>query len=328
MHVKAFAEKGRSAIDVPNVTSAVLAALQTPSTCVPSAAVLLSMATTHHMKLRREQFARVRHLDCFMSRVVSVCYGFEDEYGRCVVGSCDKALGLANPCLPSDYRRSQYVALNWAKWPLFMHALRVAKAALWLEADVVILRNPWEALLTEPQLGASVHDAVRYQYETPPCTIPRLVQSDAVSCSRSNSPHPHPEPLNCGQLLLNSLEFASEVWASRPAVFRNGAVSQQGHANAIKSNYSESGMPLAFFNHCWKAKRHVHVTDPCALVSYHVTCEMVAKTKHAAMGAAIAMVAKHGCAISTPTALTRRQLNAFARRRESPHRLTMQQRDG
>ena len=251
---------------------------------------------------------------------------------------------------------------------------------------------------------------------------------------------------------LNSLEFASEVWASRPAVFRNGAVSQQGHANAIKGNYSESGMPLAFFNQCapahnprtpehqtqtqscmphtcaatramhmrprahatetiaemcvcrsaamqrrcaatqrrapnwvrgshrvcqmgllvrvcyvcvcddrlcdvvrwylalwghmrswraaayvhptralcscWKAKRHVHVTDPCALVSYHVTCEMVAKTKHAAMGAAIAMVAKHGCAISTPTALTRRQLNAFARRRESPHRLTMQQRDG
>lgn len=46
MHVKAFAEKGRSAIDVPNVTSAVLAALQTPSTCVPSAAVMLSMATT------------------------------------------------------------------------------------------------------------------------------------------------------------------------------------------------------------------------------------------------------------------------------------------
>ena len=163
-----------------------------------------SARTRSHMKLRREQFARVRHLDCFMSRVVSVCYGFEDEYGRCVVGSCDKALGLANPCLPSDYRRSQYVALNWAKWPLFMHALRVAKAALWLEADVVILRNPWEALLTEPQLGASVHDAVRYQYETPPCTIPRLVQSDAVSCSRSNSPHPHPEPLNCGQLLVRA----------------------------------------------------------------------------------------------------------------------------
>ena len=49
---------------------------------------------------------------------------------------------------------------------------------------------------------------------------------------------PHPEPLNCGQLLLNSLEFALEVWASRPAVFKNGATSQQGYANQIKGNYS------------------------------------------------------------------------------------------
>ena len=51
---------------------------------------------------------------------------------------------------------------------------------------------------------------------------------------------------------LNSLEFALEVWDSRPAVFRNGAVSQQYYANTIRRNYSESGLPLAFFNHCWK----------------------------------------------------------------------------
>ena len=149
MHDKRFAAKGRSLIGVPNVTSAVLAALSIPSSCVPHEAVMLSMATTHHMRLRPAQFARVRHLDCFMRRVVSVCYGFVDELGACVYGSCNKSLGLANPCLPSDYRRSQYVALNWAKWPLFIDALRVAKTALWLEADVVILRNPWELLLSE-----------------------------------------------------------------------------------------------------------------------------------------------------------------------------------
>ena len=86
---------------------------------------------------------------------------------------------------------------------------------------------------------------MRYQYETPPCTVPSLVESSAVACVKPGTwPLPHPEPLNCGQLLLNSLEFALEVWRSRPAVFRNGAVSQQGYANSIRRNYSESGMPV------------------------------------------------------------------------------------
>lgn len=226
MHDPKFAAKSRKNIDVPNVTAAVALALTVPSSCVPHEAVMLSMATTHHMRLRPLQFARVSHLDCFMKRVVSVCYGFTDNLGHCVYGSCSKSLGLANPCLPSDYRRSQYVALNWAKWPLFIDTLRVAKSALWLEADVVILRNPWEMLLAERELFSSVHDAVRYQYETPPCTNPSLVQSTSVTCAKPLRP-PHPEPLNCGQLLLNSLDFALEVWASRPDVFRNGAVSQQ-----------------------------------------------------------------------------------------------------
>ena len=112
--------------------------------------------------------------DPVRSRPTFVCHTRidKDEYGQCVVGSCNKSLGVGNPCLPSDYRRSQYVALNWAKWPLFIDTLRVARTALWLEADVVILRNPWEVLLAQAELYRSVHDAIRYQYEAPPCTMP------------------------------------------------------------------------------------------------------------------------------------------------------------
>ena len=124
---------------------------------------------------------------------------------------------------------------------------------------------------------------------------------------------------------LNSLEFALEVWASRPPVFRNGALSQQHHANSIKGNYSESGMPLGFFNHCWKAHRYTKITDVCALQTYHVTCEMVAKTKRQAMNNSLAGVEKHGCALATEAILTRHQLKAYARRRTPPGRLTMQQ---
>ena len=326
MHSARFASKSRSLIDVPNVTLAVAAALSIPSTCVPHEAVMLSMATTHHMRLRSAQFARVSHLGCFMQRLVSVCYGFTDSYGTCVHGSCNKTLGLANPCLPSDYRRSQYVALNWAKWPLFIDTLRVAKSALWLEADVVILRNPWELLLSEAELFATVHHAVRYQYETPPCTTPKLIESPAVVCTKpGEKPPPHPEPLNCGQLLLNSLDFALEVWASRPAIIRNGAVSQQGYANQVRRNYSESGLPLGFFNHCWKAHRYTRVTDACQLQTYHATCEMVAKSKRQAMNASVDSIERLGCVPSADRLLSHSQLRAFRRRKASPMRLTMRQ---
>ena len=322
MHTEKFAMMQRKGIGVPNVSDAVVEALRTPSECVPTHTVMLSMATTHHMKLRHAQFARIAHLQCFMARLVSVCYGFTDQYGQCVYGSCDKSLGLANPCLPSDYRRSQYVALNWAKWPLFIDSLRVARSALWLEADVVILQNPWETLLAEAELAATVHHAVRYQFESPPCTTPELVASPAVACAKNNWPTPHPESLNCGQLLLNSLDFALEVWASRPAVFKNGAMSQQGYANRIKHNYSHSGMPLAFFNHCWKAHRYVHITDACRLVSYHATCEMVAKSKRVSMNASVAQARRLGCAQSVPSALSAAQLGAFATRAARPTRLS------
>jgi len=113
-HPPEFAFKTRPPISVPNVTGAVASALATPSTCVPHHTVMLSMATTHHQQLRRLQFARISHLSCFMSRVVSVTYGFRDDFGACVEGACGSSLGLANPCIPSDYRRSQYVSLNWA----------------------------------------------------------------------------------------------------------------------------------------------------------------------------------------------------------------------
>lgn len=322
-HSAKFANLNRKLIDVPNVGQAVGEVLLVPSTCVPDYAVMLSMATTHHMKLRHHQFALVRNLDCFMSRIVSVCYGFTDSYGRCVFSSCNKSLGLANPCLPSDYRRSQYVALNWAKWPLFIDSLRVARSALWLEADVVIHRNPWEVLLSTPQLQRTVFDAVRYQWESPPCSVPELVTSSAVACVKSGWPSPHPEPLNCGQLLLNSLEFALEVWASRPAVFKNGAMSQQGYANLIKGNYSHSGLPLNFFNLCWKAQRYVKIVDQCELVTFHATCEMVAKTKRLSMNSSVNSAVKHSCALSQQKTLTMAQLGAFATRVTQPTRLTV-----
>ena len=103
--------KKRPPLTVPNVTSAVAAAIARPSACVPDGAVMLSMTNAHHAKLRRLQFERVSNHTCFMTRVVSICYGLQ---GRDVD---DGTLGVCvhgPPVPPSDFKRSQYVALNWA----------------------------------------------------------------------------------------------------------------------------------------------------------------------------------------------------------------------
>ena len=84
-------------------------------------------------------------------------------------------------------------------------------------------------------------------------------------------------------------------------------------------------MPLGFFNHCWKAHRFAHITDACELVSYHATCEAIAKSKREAMNHSVAMIDRNRCATPREGVLTEHQLNAFMRRSAQPTRLyTMQ----
>ena len=238
------------------------------------------MSNKHHLGLRRLQFSLIQHKKCFMQRVVSICWGeWEDSFGTCVRGSCDGGLGSA--CLPSDYRRSQYVALNWAKWPFFIDALLVARQLLWLEADVVIRVNPWTLLLKQP--ASTLHADVAYQWEVPPCNLtsgtpPPSSLHPGVVCSKTNIPHE--EPLNCGQLLINSLSFARAVWASRPEKVYNGALSQQHYANVAKHNFTHAGLPLEYFNYCWQAVAKVtRMVDLCSTVTFHATCGLNSKDK-------------------------------------------------
>lgn len=299
----AVVSRARAPLDVPNATAAVAQALARPSNCVPVGGVMLSMSNPHHLHLRQLQFARIKHIKCLMDRVVSVCWGdWDDDLGTCVRGDCGAktkygGYSVSSACVSSDYRRSQYVSLNWAKWPFFIDALRVARVILWIEADIVINRNPWEGLAGVPGVDARWlvrHDKrpppdVAYQWEKPPCNpatgFPRRnsttwVPDPGVVCG--NTAYVHNEPLNCGQLLITSRSFAQAVWDSRPAEFQNGAPSQQHHANVIKANFSHDGLPLDFFNYCWGAKsknKPFRFRDRCKMVSVHATCaeNLVAK---------------------------------------------------
>lgn len=257
---------------------------------------MLSMANPHHRPLRALQFARIQHISCLMNRLVSICWGFADDmFGACVTGVCkpspDRKVSKDSACAPSDYRRSQYVSLNWAKWPFFIDALRVARVILWIEADVVIGRNPWEGLagirgVDAPWLVNSLPKLdVQYQWEIPPCNGSwpspddfSWVKDPGVVCRRSGE---HTEPLNCGQLLITNLAFAQTVWNSRPDQFTNGDKSQQHYANVAKHSFSHGGLPLNYYNHCWRSK--VSVISRCRVVTMHATCEPSSSEKRKLM---------------------------------------------
>lgn len=198
---------------------------------------------------------------------------------------------------------------------------------------MVILRNPWPRLLSEQQRAATHHHAVRYQLEGPDCrgvgaAVNRAVSrstaagpaaggggagthhagaalaveqeaTPGIACNPAN-PGPHPEPLNCGQLLLNDIAFAEAVWSRRPRVFLNGEQSQQGYANEVKANFSHSGLPLDFFNHCWRTNRAASLHDICGALTYHATCALDSRAKLGLMSTVVQTAAGANCSLSQP----------------------------
>ena len=286
-----WVNKVRKPVDVPNCTAAVAAAIARPSTCVPDGWALLSMTNAHHAPLQALQFERVASLSCLMTRLVRICYGtvqtVPDTFGTCVYGP---------HVIPSDYRRSQYVSLNWAKWPFFLDALLAAPHILWIEADVVILRNPFEALLAPAERERTLTHAIRYQGEGPPCreSAPGVgdgyANESAVSgCDRAGKPHD--EPLNCGQLVVNSRPLALAIWEARPDNFTNGAFSQQHYANVEKERWPHSYLPITFYSFHWRGTK---VRRPCGLTTYHITGLSDSKSKANAMRIMLKQTA--GCA--------------------------------
>ena len=137
--------------------------------------------------------------------------------------------------IASDYRRSQYVSLNWAKWPFFLDAFRAARRLLWIEADVLIMRNPFE-LLDGGEREKTLGDAIRYQGERAPCDANPSVAGGAVRRGVGAA-------RGAAQLraaVINSPHLAQTICDARPDNFTNGAFSQQHYANVHKVKYAHS----------------------------------------------------------------------------------------
>lgn len=178
-------------VALPPIGAAVRDVLARPA-CIPNGTVVLSALSEHHRKLR--SLALLRAQRCLTSRLVTACYGLSanEAHGTCVSAPAVRRTSFGGAA--SSYTRGvvePYFELVWVKWRLLLAALQEggARAALWLDADVVLFRNPWEL---HPALGSASYD-IRYQSEfacAGPCAS--VDQPTAYRLPSHRAAHPKP----------------------------------------------------------------------------------------------------------------------------------------
>lgn len=259
--------KVRPQIALPSVAAAVRNVLSEPSSCVPEGGVTLSVTNSHHSHLRPAQFALLEHERCFMQRMVTVCYSTTDRFGTCVNSS------FKIP--PSDFRRSFYASLIWAKWAILADALSAARIAMWVDADVLLLRNPWIALNLLDAHSTVLYD-FRHQSEDP-CAAHECEQLRA-QCTNVNG----------GQLVMTNRLLAQHIYDSRPSNLTNYHRLDQDWVEAIIRNasngFSSCALPASFASHCWNLDmrkgrdpslplpKRVPFVSICNRVTHHFNC--------------------------------------------------------
>ena len=287
-------------VALPNVGPAVREALLRPSACVPSGSIVLSTTSSHHAALRELQFERLER--CFRERVVTVCYG--------PMTGANASCAISAPGFPpSAFRRAAYHEIIWAKWRFLHEALQHASEALFVDTDVVLFRNPFDALRQAPRFD------IRFQGEL----------ACATTCEAGRPP-PFCR-VNGGVLLLRNAEVARAVILREPpfarfavsvgsggsgggSALRRGGGSRRGGVappsadddhgalamldqdvadDVVRASGQFTSCPLpsdAFVGYCsWAWGYHrgnrsaFDALRPCELVSYHAHCILSAKDK-------------------------------------------------
>ena len=155
------------------------------------------------------------------------------------------------------------------------HCLQ-ASTALWLDADVVILRNPWTVITPTPLWGADSHTRRRTHGHTTFATRPSRCLSGvggAPEWRRGETSACPPLALtsgvNGGQLLVHSAAFAQDMDRHQPPKLSNADFLDQDFANRllVRGGYSRCPLPASFASAHWR--RATPKLDPCAFVTMH-----------------------------------------------------------
>ena len=273
-------------LNVPNVTEAVRRAVARPTPLVPPGVVMLSEANEYHAPLLVLQWRRLRELhgESMLQRLVAVCWGRATRLLRpeglsrqCVEG----------PAVPkSDMQRDFWTSLVWSKWEVMCDALLAARAALWLDADVALLRNPFAALAA-PLWQAQAELLYQPEHAHKGCQTPPGAPCTASPCVQINS----------GQMLVSSLALARAARAAQPENITNGRSSGRLEQDRIRVMVDQSGfracpMPAsAFVANCALANKRTYakrglelpLARLCSVATFHANCLSNAQGKRRAL---------------------------------------------
>ena len=290
-------EPAHGAAGVASEGKAVQLALRdSAGSCIPKGAVVLSIADPSVARLRELSLRRVARLQCFMPAVITLCLdGYTDSRGgTCVPAATQTRKGMSKAAGGSRHRSEKWSQLSWAKWPLLHVALSEggARMALFIDADVLLLRNPFARMDAAQLAWPNFH----HQEDCLTAT-----DRPAKSCEQ-------PCRLNTGFLLVTSASFCWEVL--RSSCIRAGG---QRACRSTKTSSKSVGMKAfpktrpqrdqlqlsgstVFASHCSEPyAQRLHVRgikriNRCQLVAYHATCLYNVSQKLAQLEATLSQV--------------------------------------
>lgn len=243
-------------------TDAVRRVLNASSACVPDGCLMIGITNDHTRNLTTVGLARLPR--CAAAR--TLVYDASDACAGSANRHCGRALRASN------FRENDYMQLIWLKWPLVRDAMRLARAVLYAEADVLFLQNPWRSV------------AASWEFDI-------VYENDSLR---------PPVRMNTGLFLLRSLEFAEFALAQRPATFNNSNPLDQKviyDAMVKHGRFTHRSLPQAQFrSHCW-VRCSLAPTPPSA-AAFHPNC-MTYPNKMRAVQSALADYLAPGTATRT-----------------------------
>lgn len=187
--------------------------VETPSTCVPAKASMISITNAHHSLLTILQFALLPR--CLLLRTIVHC----DTSVARDVSFAEHCFWSKRRWRPSDFRQNDYHEITWLKWELLTQATQIGPT-LFVDADVLILRNPF------PYLPSDL--SMYYQRE----------DRDGRS-------------LNGGVIWLRNHSLARHIFLQKPQRFRTRSPLDQLIVLDVLPRIDSAALPVEFAGHCW-----------------------------------------------------------------------------